>query len=102
KESDPESLAAWMKLVSEEIASPQSPVSTVPQEMFDLVWPLIDQFLASPRTEDEIARRFHLFPEQVSEWLALAESRSLAHRSPHGWVAGSAAHAAQGSLFKDL
>jgi len=102
RESDPESLAAWMQLVSQEIASPERLLTTAPREIFDLVWPLIHQFLTSPRTEDDVASRFHILSVQVSEWLTLAESRGLARRSPHGWVAGSATHAAQGSLFEDV
>jgi len=53
-----------------------------PSDLFSLVWPRIEPFLAEPRTEQDVAAAFGLELAQAKAWLARAAAESRAHSLP--------------------
>jgi predicted Rossmann fold nucleotide-binding protein DprA/Smf involved in DNA uptake len=96
-----ESLLDWLRLVAAG-TSDSDPTPSSAIDLFTLAWPSIAAFLTTPRSEDDISRRFDLVPSQVSHWLLRAEAKGEANRTLNGWVVDSTDKDVwQESLFSD-
>lgn len=87
--------------------APASPADTASDDAqtadaFRSVWPQLAAFLASPRTEVEVAEAFHLEIAQTTAWLQRAIDDRLVRTSgnPPRYERIDAADDAQGSLFE--
>ena len=85
-------------------ASPADAASDDAQtaDAFRSVWPRLAAFLASPRTEAEVAEAFHLEIAQTTAWLQRAVDDGLVRTSgkPPRFERIAAADDAQGFLFE--
>lgn len=103
REDNLQGLVDWLHLTAEGVddGSERVVLGDV-VDAFDIVWPAIARFLASPRSQEEIAHQFRLVPDQVVVWLARAEAAQKARRLSSGWVVQSSDTHGQQALFSDL
>ncbi len=70
-------------------------------DLFEIIWPYLEQQLSTEKTESELAEIFNLHPLQLRLWLkrALAMGKIKKLTKPARYIHIDSAHSTQGALF---